>query len=142
MKDYEFLLEDMVLHSKSLKFHTAQYIRERLTLFLKSQLLVLLKEYSPLEEIKDVLTKAEKLSLDVKDEHLAKELSLYIKRSVLKASEEELLELLEFTKNYNLSVSRYELYIDVWELQNIIWERRQDIKNKRVFELLNLAPSL
>jgi len=142
MKDYEFLLEDMVLHSKSLKFHTAQYIRERLTLFLKSKLLVLLKEYSPLEEIKDVLTKAEKLSLDVKDEHLAKELSLYIKRSVLKASEEELLELLEFTKNYNLSVSRYELYIDVWELQNIIWERRQDIKNKRVFELLNLAPSL
>ena len=141
LKDYEFLLEDLVQHSKSLKFHTAQHIRERLTLFLKSQLLILLKEDAPFEKIKNVLNKAEALSLDIKDEYLARELSLYIKRSVPKASEEELLELLEFVRNYNLSVNRYELYIDVWEVQNLVWERRQDIKDRRIFELLNLSPS-
>jgi len=37
-------------------------------------------------------------------------------------------------------VGRFELMIDLWEVQNKVWERRHSIKNTKVFELLNLQP--
>jgi hypothetical protein len=140
LKDYEFLLEDMVLHSKSLRFRTAQYIREKLRLLLNSKLLILIKEKASIDKIKEILTKADTLSVDVRDEHLAQELTGYVVDKAIKAGDEELLRLLEFAREYNLSVARYELAIDLWQVQNIVWERRQAIKNDRIFELLNILP--
>ncbi|MCS7284584.1 MAG: DUF3536 domain-containing protein [Hydrogenobacter thermophilus] len=138
LRDYEFLLEDMVLHSKSLRFRTAQYMREKLRLLLKSKLLILIKEKASTDKIKEILTKADTLSVDVRDEHIAQELTSYVVDKAIKAGDEELLRLLEFAREYNLSVTRYELAIDLWQVQNIVWERRQAIKNDRIFELLNI----
>ncbi len=140
LRDYEFLLEDMVLHSKSLRFRTAQYMREKLRLLLKSKLLILIKEKASTDKIKEILTKADTLSVDVRDEHIAQELTSYVVDKAIKAGDEELLRLLEFAREYNLSVTRYELAIDLWQVQNIVWERRQAIKNNRIFELLNILP--
>ena len=137
-KDYRFLLEDMVFHSRTLKFSTANHMREKLKLFLKSELLNLLKKKASLEPVREVFERSEKLSVDIKDEHIARELANYVKGVAFYAQEEELIKLLEFVREYNLSVTKHELTIDLWEVQNMVWDRRGKIKEGKIFELLNM----
>ena len=78
--------------------------------------------------------------MDLKAHRLAKHFVELCLSKLEEGKEEELLEIVELIKDYNTKVGRFELMIDLWELQNEAWEGRHSIKNKKIFELLNLQP--
>ncbi|MFN3814132.1 MAG: DUF3536 domain-containing protein, partial [Aquificaceae bacterium] len=137
-KDYERLLEDLILHSKGLRLDMADYMRKKLELSLKLKLIKSFLKGEEFEKIKEVFSKAGELSVDIVDEHISRLFNQYIKKNIPSISEAELIELLEFVKEYNRNVSKYHLMIDFWEIQNWVWERKETIKDRKVFDLLNL----
>ncbi len=137
-KDYERLLEDLVSHSKSLRLDMADYMRKKLEISLKLKLIRSFLKGEEFGRIKEVFKKANELSVDIVDENVSRLFSQYIKKNIPSLSEGELIELLDFVKEYNRSVSKYNHMVGLWEVQNWVWERKETIKDRRVFDLLNL----
>jgi hypothetical protein len=132
------LLEEVAYYSKSRSFEFLEDVKDHTELLLRLKLKELLAKDKDVKAIKELFYRAQQLGLDLKAHRLAKH---FVKLCLIKLEEEEeLLEILELIKDYNTKVGRFELMIDLWEVQNEVWERRHSIKNRKIFELLNLQP--
>jgi hypothetical protein len=130
------LLEEVAYYSKSRSFEFLEDVKDHTELLLRLKLKELLVKDRDVKAIKELFYRAQQLGLDLKAHRLAKH---FVELCLSKLEEEEeLLEILELIKDYNTKVGRFELMIDLWEVQNKVWERRHSIKNRKIFELLNL----
>ncbi|WP_448583497.1 DUF3536 domain-containing protein [Thermocrinis sp.] len=137
VSDHIYLLEEIKFYAKSKSFKFKD-VKTHLELLFKLRLKKLLNEYVNVESIKSILQRAEELDLEL-DLHELKD--SFIKFCLKKLDkEEELLEMIELIKDYNRKVGKFELMIDLWEVQNAVWERRKNIKDKRILNALNLQP--
>jgi len=140
LSDYMDLLEEVAYYSKSKNFEFLEDVKDHTELLLRLKLKELLAKDRDVKAIRELFNKAQQLGLDLKAHCLAKH---FIELCIIKleeGEEEELLEIVQLIKDYNTKVGRFELMIELWEVQNKVWERRHSIKNKRIFELLNLQP--
>jgi hypothetical protein len=138
LSDYMHLLEEVAYYSKSKNFEFLEDVKDHTELLLRLKLKELLAKDKDVKAIKELFYRAQQLGLDLKAHRLAKH---FVKLCLNKLEEEEeLLEILELIKDYNTKVGRFGLMIDLWEVQNRVWERRHSIKNRKIFELLNLQP--
>ncbi|MFZ8860100.1 MAG: DUF3536 domain-containing protein, partial [Thermocrinis sp.] len=140
LSDYMYLLEEVAYYSKSKNFEFLEDVKAHTELLLRLRLKELLVKDRDVKAIKELFNRAQQLGLDLKAHRLAKHFVELCLIKLEEGEEEELLEILELIKDYNTKVGRFELTIDLWEVQNIIWERRHSIKNRKIFELLNLQP--
>jgi len=140
LSDYMYLLEEVSYYSKSRNFGFLEDAKDHTELLLRLKLKELLVKDRDVKAIKELFNRAQQLGLDLKAHRLAK---YFVELCIIKleeGEEEELLEIVELIKDYNTRVGRFELMIDLWEVQNKVWERRHSIKNRKLFELLNLQP--
>jgi hypothetical protein len=138
LSNYIHLLEEVAYYSKSRNFEFLEDVKAHTELLLRLKLKELLVKDRDVKAIKELFNRAQQLGLDLKAYRLAKH---FVKLCLSKLEEEEeLLEILELIKDYNTKVGRFELMIDLWEVQNRVWERKHSIKNRKIFELLNLQP--
>jgi hypothetical protein len=138
LSNYMHLLEEVAYYSKSRNFEFLEDVKDHTELLLRLKLKELLAKDKDVKAIKELFNRAQQLGSDLKAHRLAKH---FVKLCLNKLEEEEeLLEILELIKDYNTKVGRFELMIDLWEVQNKVWERRHSIKNRKIFELLNLQP--
>jgi len=140
LSDYVHLLEEVAYYSKSRNFEFLEDVKDHTELLLRLKLKELLAKDKYVKAIKELFNRAQQLGLDLKAHRLAKH---FVELCIIKleeGEEEELLGIMELIKDYNTKVGRFELMIDLWEVQNRVWERRHSIKNRKIFELLNLQP--
>jgi len=140
LSDYMHLLEEVAYYSKSKNFEFLEDVKDHTELLLRLKLKELLAKDKDVKAIKELFYRAQQLGLDLKAHRLAKHFVKLCLSKLEEEEEEELLEILELIKDYNTKVGRFELMIDLWEVQNRVWERRHSIKNRKIFELLNLQP--
>jgi len=127
-ESYEHLFENLILYARGSPFECDDLLKSRVKDYLKLRLYLLLKEVAPLEEVEELLKKAEGLGINLGDERLKFWLEEYISRKVsLGLSEEEAKRLASLVKEYNRSVGRVELMVNLWELQNWAWENRDRV---------------
>jgi hypothetical protein len=138
LSDYIHLLEEVAYYSKSKSFEFLEDVKAHTELLLRLKLKELLVKDRDVKAIRELFNRAQQLGSDLKAHRLAKH---FVELCLSKLEEEEeLLEILELIKDYSTKVGRFELMIDLWEVQNKVWERRHSIKNRKIFELLNLQP--
>ncbi len=112
-------------------------IEDKVKAYLRLKLYLLLKRLAPVDEVKKVLEKAESLNLDIRDEHVKFWIERYISRKILTGlSEGEAKEIADFVKDYNREVGKYDLMVNLWELQNWAWENRGRL-SQEVLSLLD-----
>ena len=140
LSDYMHLLEEVACYSKSRNFGFLEDAKAHTELLLRLKLKELLVKDKDVKAIKELFNRAQQLGLDLKAHRLSKHFIELCLIKLEEGKEEELLEIVELIKDYNTKVGRFELMIDLWEVQNKVWERRHSIKNKKIFELLNLQP--
>ena len=136
VSDHIYLLEEINFYAKSIKL--LKDVRTHLGLLFKLKLKKLLNENAGVESVKSILQRAEELGLEL-DIHELKD--AFVRFCLKKLDkEEEFLETVKLIKEYNRKVGKFELMIDLWEVQNKVWERRKNIKDRRIFDALNLQP--
>ncbi len=140
LSHYSHLLEEIVQYSKLKGFEFLEDLKAHAELFMRFRLKELLAKGTDVKAIKELFKKAQELGLDLSVHRLAKHFVRLCLSMLEEEEEEQLLELVELIKDYNSKVGRFELMIDLWEVQNGVWEKRHSIKNKKLFELLNLQP--
>ena len=137
VSDYAYLLEEILYYAKSKHFWSLKDAKTHLETLYKLKLRKMI-ENRDVKGIKLVMHKAEELGLDLSIHELKQS---FVRLCIEKLEEEEeFLELIELIKNYNRKVGKFELMIDLWEVQNALWERRTNLKDKRIFTALNLQP--
>jgi len=136
VSDHIYILEEINFYAKSIKL--LKDVRTHLGLLFKLKLKKLLNENAGVESVKSILQRAEELGLEL-DIHELKD--AFVRFCLKKLDkEEEFLETVKLIKEYNRKVGKFELMIDLWEVQNKVWERRKNIKDRRIFDALNLQP--
>ncbi len=138
-ESYELLLEDLLAHARGKYFEAGSLIEDNVKAYLRLKLYLLLRELAPVDEIKRILEKAEKLNLDIRDTSAKFWMERYISKKILVGlSEKEAKEIAMFVKNYNREVGKYELMVNLWELQNWAWENREKL-SPDILSLLDFA---
>ncbi|RMH80776.1 MAG: DUF3536 domain-containing protein [Acidobacteria bacterium] len=138
-KHYQALLEDLISYSKDTPFDLKDELKGELETHYKIRLYIALKKEEDFDRAKELLDRADSLGLSLKDQKLKLWIENYISRKVLKGLlEEEAYKIAGFVKEYNRSVGKYELMVDLWELKNWAWERKESIKNVELLGLLDL----
>lgn len=136
-ESYELLLENLLFHAQGRYFEAGILIEDKVKAYLRLKLYLLLKRLAPVDEVKKVLEKAESLNLDIRDEHVKFWIERYISRKILTGlSEGEAKEIADFVKDYNREVGKYDLMVNLWELQNWAWENRGRL-SQEVLSLLD-----
>ncbi len=127
-ESYELLLEDLLGHARGKYFEAGGLIGHSVEIYLRLKLYLLLKELAPVEEIRGLLEKADRLNLNIRDASVKFWMERYIgKKILIGISEEEAIKIVAFVKEYNGTVGRYELMVNLWELQNWAWENREGL---------------
>ncbi len=136
-ESYELLLENLLFHAQGRYFEAGILIEDKVKAYLRLKLYLLLKRLVPIDEIKKVLEKAESLNLDIRDAYVKFWIERYISRKILTGlSEGEAKEIADFVKDYNREVGKYDLMVNLWELQNWAWENRGRL-SQEVLSLLD-----
>ncbi len=136
-ESYELLLENLLFHAQGRYFEAGILIEDKVKAYLRLKLYLLLKRLVPIDEIKKVLEKAESLNLDIRDGHVKFWIERYISRKILTGlSEGEAKDIADFVKDYNREVGKYDLMVNLWELQNWAWENRGKL-SQEILSLLD-----
>lgn len=138
-ESYELLLEDLLMHARGKYFEAGSLIEQNVQSYLKLKLYLLLRELAPVDSLKKVLEKADSLEINIRDTSTKFWMERYIGRKVLQGiSEDEVAKIVAFVKDYNRRVGRYELMVNLWELQNWAWENRERLSSETL-SLLEFA---
>ncbi|MFN4320249.1 MAG: DUF3536 domain-containing protein [Aquificaceae bacterium] len=134
-ESYEHLFENLLLYAKGSPFEGDKLLKWKVKGYIKLRLYLSFKEVAPLEEIEDLLKRAESLGISLGDEDIKFWFEEYISKKVnMGLSEEEAQRLAKLVKGYNLYAGRMDLMVNLWELQNWAWEN----KDRLSLETLNL----
>ncbi|WP_448587514.1 DUF3536 domain-containing protein [Thermocrinis sp.] len=136
--DYVHLLEEINLYAKAKPFEFLKDARNHLELVLRLRLRRALESAGSAKAVEDILKEAERHQLDLRIHELRQYFISFCLRKL--TEEEELLKAVELIKEHNSKVGKFEFMIDLWEVQNAVWERRESIKDKRLLRMLNLQP--
>ncbi|ADC90030.1 glycoside hydrolase family 57 [Thermocrinis albus DSM 14484] len=130
-EDYGSLLERIVKHS------SWELLVKQLTLFLQLHLWRSLTQNADPKTVEEILKEAQDLRLNI---HAVWLRELFLQYALKKAQETPhlLKEVVRLIKDYNRDAKSWELMVDLWPLQNYVWENRNQFKDKELFELLNL----
>ncbi|QID33743.1 DUF3536 domain-containing protein [Pampinifervens florentissimum] len=138
-ENHELLLEDLLVHARGKYFEAGNLIESNVEAYLRLKLYLLLRELAPVKEIKRVLEKADYLNLNVRNVSVKFWMERYISKKILMGiSEEEAKEIVTFIKEYNTAVGRYDLMVNLWDLQNWAWENREKL-SPETLSLLEFA---
>ncbi|MCS6957699.1 MAG: DUF3536 domain-containing protein [Aquificaceae bacterium] len=138
-ENYELLLEDLLLHARGKPFEGSQLIRSRVEAHIKLKLYLLLKEVEPIHTVWNLLRKADSLGLSIRDENVKFWIERYISEKAHRGlSEEEAVKIVQFVREYNASAGRFDLMVNLWELQNWAWENRDKL-NPQTLKFLEFA---
>lgn len=138
-ESYEVLLEDLLMHAQGRHFEAGSLIKQKVETYLRLRFYLLLKKLAPVQELSELLEKADSLGINIRDQEVKFWMEIYIGKRVLEGmSEEEAGRMVAFVREYNRVVGRYELMINLWELQNWAWENRERL-SPEVLRLLEFA---
>ncbi len=131
VESYERLFENLLTYAHGESFESDSLLRLRVSTYLRIKLYILLKKLASLESIREVFNQALSFGTEIWDERLKFWFEEYISKRIISGiSEEEGREIALFVKEYNRHVGKFELMVNLWELQNWAWENRDNLSEE------------
>lgn len=116
-------------------------MKKFLSEFIRELLIEMIEENKTIEDILSIYTYIKDIEgINFKTPFLSKKLSKYLESIALELpkNEEKLYKALIFINELNKNESNYENMVGIWNLQNIIWDKKDLINNKVILELLHI----
>ncbi len=139
LQQHKEFLKRMLSQAKGFRSIYTEYVKEELSSLLKTELYTLIHEGAEWEEVEGVIKEGAHLSVDMLDPHTTMLMSAYMLEKIKQSDEEKVVHILRFVRELNAKAKGYESMIDLWEVQNYVWENRKGFKSREAFELLNLG---
>ncbi len=138
-ENYKSVYKDMLKNLKNIPSIFGNYIRLEYANYLRFKLYKTIEKCKDVQEIKSIVEEAKDLNIELIDEYIADALSYYVMEKIKKSTEKEIFSIIEYIQELNVQAKDYKNVVNLWEVQNYVWENRNKFADKNIFRLLNLA---